>query len=178
MGRTGRKREGHVVFLLTEGKEERDHVKSQDNYLSVQRKIAAGNDFHFHPEKSPRILPNQFQPLCVKKEIIPPNETQDELELKPGRRKKLPKPNRDWTLPENAETGFIKASTLGKRKRSENIEDIGKFVNPDTLVSPFMSKEDEEIVRQQRVSVSPTPKRMDFLDTETSGNIPASSVRK
>jgi hypothetical protein len=198
MGRTGRKREGRVVFLLTEGKEERDHVKSQDAYEKIQKKIAAGNEFEFNLDKSPRILPPEFQPNLVKKEIIPPNETLEDLELKVDRRKKIPKRTKDWSLPENAETGFVKASVLGARKRqnSENgnglaqgsgakkrrrqvsEEDEVAFVDPETLRSPFMSKEDEERVRRQRVHVSPTPPSMIYLDTKSRGSIPAGSVRK
>ena len=121
MGRTGRKREGRVVFLLTEGKEERDHVKSQDAYEKIQRKIASGNEFEFDLDNSPRILPPEFQPDCIKKEIIPPNETTADLELKVDRRKKVPKRQKDWSLPDNVDTGFVKASTLGTtRSKTEN----------------------------------------------------------
>jgi hypothetical protein len=183
MGRTGRKREGRVVFLLTQGKEERDHVKSQDAYEKIQQKIASGNDFEFNLDNSPRILPKEIQPDCIKKEIIPPNETLDALELKVDRRKKVPKPKRDWSLPENVPTGFVRASTLGKRQCKVSVEDDGEieeatgFVHPDSLVSPFLSREEENRVRQQRVHVSPSPQRFDILDTNTIGNIPASSLR-
>src|SRR5947207_13215483 len=81
MGRTGRKRQGRVVFILTEGKEERDHIKSQETYEKIQKKIASGNEFQFNLDNSPRILPKEIQPDCIKKEIIPPNETLDALEL-------------------------------------------------------------------------------------------------
>ena len=178
MGRTGRKRQGRVVFLCTEGKEERDHIRSQDNYEKIQQKIAAGNEFEFDLDNSPRILPREIQPDCIKQEIIPPNETPDDLELKLDRRKKLPKRQKDWTLPENTETGFIRASTLGKRKRQTTTDVEPAFVDPDTLRSPFMSESEEERVRRLRVHVSPTPRRIDILDTKSTGSVPASSVRK
>jgi hypothetical protein len=147
MGRTGRKREGRVVFLLTEGKEERDHARSQESYEEIQQKIISGKHFQFDLDKSPRILPPQFQPDCVKKEIIPPKETSDDLELKIDRRKKaLPKRQRDWSLPEGAETGFVSASTLGPRKRP-------------------------------KTEKSPSPRRVDILDTKSNGSIPAGSLR-
>lgn len=134
MGRTGRKREGRVVFLLTEGKEERDHLKSQDAYEHIQQKIAAGNEFKFNLDNSPRILPKEYQPDCIKQHIIPPDETLEDLELKvANRRKKAPKRERDWSLPENVEKGFIKASNLGgKRKRGqENLKGQG-FIDPES----------------------------------------------
>jgi hypothetical protein len=173
MGRTGRKREGRVVFLLTEGKEERDHIKSQDAYEKIQKKIASGNDFEFNLDNSPRILPREYQPDCIKQHITPPDETLEALELKIDKRKKLPKKKRDWTLPENVETGFVRVSTLTKRKREENRE----FVDPDTLVSPFLSKEDEKRVREKRVAVSLTPRMVRNFDMESSVSIPVGSVR-
>src|SRR5271170_1457934 len=129
MGRTGRKREGRVVFLVTEGKEVRDHKKSQDAYDKMQKKIASGNDFTFDLDKSPRILPKEIQPDCIQKQISPPNETPLDLELKVDKRKKVPKRVRDWSLPENVESGFVKASSLagaklGKRRRDEVEEKV------------------------------------------------------
>jgi hypothetical protein len=184
MGRTGRKREGRVVFLLTEGKEERDHIKSQDAYEKIQKKIASGKEFEFNLDNSPRIIPKEIQPDCIKKEIIPPNETLDALELKVNRRKKVPKKQRDWSLPENVQTGFVRASTLGKRQHKASVKDdeddvveSSGFIHPDTLVSPFLSREEENRVRQRRVHVSPSPRRVDILDTNTAGKIPASSFR-
>ena len=170
MGRTGRKREGRVVFLLTEGKEERDHLKSQDAYEKIQKKIASGNDFEFNLDNSPRILPKEYQPDCIKQHITPPNETLQDLELKVDKRKKLPKRKRDWTLPDNVETGFVRVSTLTKRKREEN----RGFVDPDTLVSPFLSKEEERRVRERRVVVSMTPRVVGNFDTESG---PVGSIR-
>jgi len=185
MGRTGRKRQGRVVFILTEGKEERDHIKSQETYEKIQKKIASGNEFQFNLDNSPRILPKEIQPDCIKKEIVPPNETLDALELKVDRRKKVPKKQKDWSLPENVQTGFVRASTLGKRLREVSVEDdddddvveLSGFVHPDTLVSPFLSREEENRVRQRRVHVSPSPRRVDILDTTTKGKIPPSSLR-
>src|SRR5262245_53085814 len=101
MGRTGRKREGTVIFLLTEGKEERDHLKSLDNHEKMQQKIAMGTDFEFELDKSPRILPKEYQPDVSKQEIIPPNETVQALEIKLDRKKKTRKATKDWELPEN-----------------------------------------------------------------------------
>jgi len=179
MGRTGRKREGRVVFLCTEGKEEKDHIKSQVNYLQIQRKIAAGDDFDFDLVNSPRILPPEFQPACVKKEITPPNETPQELELKVDQRKKLPKAQKDWSLPENVDIGFVRASSLGKRKReSLPIEKGPAFEDPASLSQPFITEEQEERVKRLRVHVSPTARRIDILDIKSHGSVPAGALRK
>src|SRR5579859_6223670 len=124
MGRTGRKREGRVIFLLTQGKEERDHLKSQDAYEKIQQKIAAGDEFEFDLDSSPRILPPTYHPDCVKEHITPPNETVEALDIRPDRRKRVPKVTKDWSLPDDAQRGFVKASALGKRKRQESGESI------------------------------------------------------
>jgi hypothetical protein len=177
MGRTGRKREGRVIFLLTEGKEARDHIRSQDAYEKIQQKIAAGNEFHFDLDKSPRILPREYQPDCIKKHITPPNETPEALELKVDKRKKVAKPQRQWNMPENVETGFVRASSLGKRKRPVEPNSPKGFVDPSTLGSPFLTREEEDLARQLRVHVSPTPKSMGTLDTKSTGSIPSGSIR-
>jgi ERCC4-related helicase len=43
MGRTGRKRQGRVVLLLAEGKEEDAYKKSQAQYKSVQVTLLYSN---------------------------------------------------------------------------------------------------------------------------------------
>jgi ERCC4-related helicase len=42
MGRTGRKRQGRVVLLLTQGKEEESYKKAQAQYKSVQVPLCNG----------------------------------------------------------------------------------------------------------------------------------------
>ena len=115
-GRTGRKREGHVVFLVTEGKEQRDHAKSLDAYNVIQKKIASGKDFEFRLDESPRILPPEFQPDCVKLAIRPPDEDKKALELQVERRKRgIKRKERDWSLPDDVEVGFVSARELARR---------------------------------------------------------------
>ena len=181
MGRAGRKREGRIVFLVTEGKEERDHTKSQETYGKIQEKIAKGDQFEFDLDKSPRILPKEFQPDCVKREIIPPNEGLEALELKPDRRKKLPKRTKNWKMPENVSTGFVKASMLGKRKHS-NVKDEEEEDDEDaedgfeSSGSEILTREEAEYVRNQRVKVSTKPPAT--FDMKSRGRIPAGAVRK
>ena len=115
-GRTGRKREGHAVFLVTEGKEQSDHAKSLDAYETIQKKIALGKDFEFKLDESPRILPGEFTPDVVKQWIRVPEEDKSAMDLKPERKTKkgVKRKERDWTLPENVETGFMSAKVLAK----------------------------------------------------------------
>src|SRR5271170_1017126 len=177
MGRAGRKREGRIVFLVTEGKESDSHVKSFDAYEKIQEKIASGNEFDFDLDKSPRILPKEFQPDCVKQNIIPPDEGLDALELKVDRRKKVPKRTKNWKMPENVPTGFVKASMLGKRKHSSvQNEDDEEEDGFESSGSEILTREEEEYVRNRRVKVS--TKRPSVFDMKSRGLIPAGALRK
>jgi ERCC4-related helicase len=72
MGRTGRKREGRVVCLLTSGREEMSYKKSQNKYKVVQNLIQASrgafNQLVFH-DNSPRMLPWHVKPVCLRMRI-------------------------------------------------------------------------------------------------------------
>ncbi|KAJ3027102.1 UNVERIFIED_CONTAM: hypothetical protein HDU68_004488 [Siphonaria sp. JEL0065] len=69
MGRTGRKREGRVVLLLSEGKEEDAHRRSQAQYKSVQKAIIEeqGHKLKMFPTtKENALFPPNIMPTCVK----------------------------------------------------------------------------------------------------------------
>jgi hypothetical protein len=183
MGRTGRKRQGRVIFLLTQGKEVRDHQKSQNTYEEIQMAISSGRRFTYRLDESLRILPEAYTPSCVKRTIQPPKETLDALTIKVDKYKKMPKKERNRSLPENAQTGFTTASKImGKRKRespsnSDSDEISLPFVHPDTLTSPFLSKSDEEKARRKRTKVVPTSERMKVHENTITSSIPAGSLR-
>ncbi|XP_008398144.1 Fanconi anemia group M protein isoform X1 [Poecilia reticulata] len=69
MGRTGRKRQGRIVVILTEGREERTYNQSQSNKRSVYKSITGNrNGFHMYPS-SPRMLPEGVNPQLHKMHI-------------------------------------------------------------------------------------------------------------
>ncbi|KAA8894062.1 hypothetical protein FN846DRAFT_454559 [Sphaerosporella brunnea] len=114
MGRTGRKRVGSVLILLSEGKEQDSYKRALDNYAVMQRKIASGNDFTFPHNLSPRILPKDVDPQPDKRHIdIPIENTQPE----PTKRRAVAKkkaPAKKFFMPEGVRAGFTKASRIGK----------------------------------------------------------------
>ncbi|KAH7399586.1 hypothetical protein BKA66DRAFT_406961 [Pyrenochaeta sp. MPI-SDFR-AT-0127] len=113
MGRTGRKREGKIVMLQMEGKEENDANKAKDSYEKMQEIIAKGTHFNFHDEISRRILPPEVKPTVDRRvvEIPPENSQQDWLpEPKKGRRTK--KPPKKFHMPDNVLTGFVTAGRM------------------------------------------------------------------
>ncbi|CAL8273236.1 unnamed protein product [Merluccius merluccius] len=69
MGRTGRKRQGRIVVILAEGREERTYNQSQANKRSVYKSITGNrNSFHMYPG-SPRMLPEGVIPALHKMHI-------------------------------------------------------------------------------------------------------------
>ncbi|XP_049917156.1 Fanconi anemia group M protein [Epinephelus moara] len=69
MGRTGRKRQGRIVVILAEGREEKTYNQSQSNKRSVDKSIIGNkNGFHMYPS-SPRMLPEGVNPTLHKMHI-------------------------------------------------------------------------------------------------------------
>ncbi|RXM93759.1 Fanconi anemia group M protein [Acipenser ruthenus] len=69
MGRTGRKRQGRIVVILAEGREERTYNQSQSNKRSIYKTIL-GNKKSFHMyQSSPRMLPEGVNPAAHKMHI-------------------------------------------------------------------------------------------------------------
>jgi len=113
MGRTGRKRVGSVLILLTEGRERESYKRALDNYAVMQKKIASGSDFTFQHDLSPRIIPKDIDPQPDKKHIdIPIENSQAEPEKK--RRVKKKAPPKKFFMPDGVKTGFTKASRIHK----------------------------------------------------------------
>ncbi|XP_019480331.1 PREDICTED: Fanconi anemia group M protein isoform X1 [Hipposideros armiger] len=62
MGRTGRKRQGRIVVILAEGREERTYNQSQSNKKSIYKAISGNRQvLHFY-QGSPRMVPDGINP--------------------------------------------------------------------------------------------------------------------
>uniref|UniRef100_UPI00398EBD50 Fanconi anemia group M protein isoform X2 n=1 Tax=Pristiophorus japonicus TaxID=55135 RepID=UPI00398EBD50 len=67
MGRTGRKRQGRIVVLLAEGREERTYNQSQCSKRSIYKTILGNGNKSFHLyANSPRMVPNGLNPVAHK----------------------------------------------------------------------------------------------------------------
>uniref|UniRef100_A0A8C6WML3 Fanconi anemia group M protein n=1 Tax=Neogobius melanostomus TaxID=47308 RepID=A0A8C6WML3_9GOBI len=62
MGRTGRKRQGRIVVILAEGREERTYNQSQSNKRSVHKSIISNHGGFSMYVDSPRMLPDGVNP--------------------------------------------------------------------------------------------------------------------
>ncbi|XP_065063159.1 Fanconi anemia group M protein homolog [Rhopilema esculentum] len=76
MGRTGRKRAGKIIILVTEGKEDQIYKRSLVNKKSIHKKLAdAGNSLVLFDE-NPRMIPKQLNPFCLKMQFtVKPKQT-------------------------------------------------------------------------------------------------------
>jgi len=118
MGRTGRKRAGNIVMLLMKGKEEDQFAKAKGNYEHIQKLICDGSGFTLRHELSARIVPRDIRPEVNKchvdipiensqsKDLLDPRKTAAALRKKPAKKK--------FNMPDGVETGFMKASTVGR----------------------------------------------------------------
>uniref|UniRef100_A0A2K6JTM0 RNA helicase n=1 Tax=Rhinopithecus bieti TaxID=61621 RepID=A0A2K6JTM0_RHIBE len=66
MGRTGRKRQGRIVVILSEGREERIYNQSQSNKRNICKAISSNRQvLHFY-QRSPRMVPDGINPKLHK----------------------------------------------------------------------------------------------------------------
>ncbi len=66
MGRTGRKREGRIIVLVTEGKEEQSYNQSMYCKNSINKAILEKEKLRNFLSLSPRMVPNGIDPVCHK----------------------------------------------------------------------------------------------------------------
>ncbi|KAM9341532.1 Fanconi anemia group M protein [Symphorus nematophorus] len=95
MGRTGRKRQGRIVVILAEGREERTYNQSQSNKRSVYKSIIGNKSgFHMYPN-SPRMLPEGLNPRMHKMYITCSQFEHRESSRRPMKRRQSP--SEGWT---------------------------------------------------------------------------------
>ncbi|GAA5886278.1 hypothetical protein JCM6882_001589 [Rhodosporidiobolus microsporus] len=68
VGRTGRARDGHIIVLMSEGREERNWDKANDAYNEVQNALTSNKIFDLYVDGE-RLLPDEVKPACEKVEI-------------------------------------------------------------------------------------------------------------
>ncbi|XP_042301766.1 Fanconi anemia group M protein [Sceloporus undulatus] len=76
MGRTGRKRRGRIVVILSEGREERTYNQSQSNRRSLLKALSENKGLRLY-QHSPRMIPEGINPQMHRMVIMP---TEDEPE--------------------------------------------------------------------------------------------------
>ncbi|KAF1968963.1 P-loop containing nucleoside triphosphate hydrolase protein [Bimuria novae-zelandiae CBS 107.79] len=163
MGRTGRKREGKVIFLQMEGKEVNDANKAKDSYEVMQQLIAEGSRFHFHDEISRRILPRDVQPVVERRVVNIPleNSQSDWLPEPKKKRGKAPKkPPKKFHMPEGVLTGFVAAGRMDKEiaprsraKKAATLHPSEQVLELPPLESVYLNDQAAHNLRQLYTSV-------------------------
>nr|XP_012151506.1 PREDICTED: Fanconi anemia group M protein isoform X1 [Megachile rotundata] len=91
MGRTGRKRDGHIIILVTDGKEHETLKSTMARRASLNNKILnTGNIFSSLYQNNPRMVPDTYNPDCMKMYI----STQPKVSVTKGNDKKSRKTNK------------------------------------------------------------------------------------
>ncbi|GME66403.1 Helicase [Neofusicoccum parvum] len=121
MGRTGRKRQGNILLLQMEGKEENDALQAKDAYEKMQDKISKGDEFNFHTDIARRIVPVEINPVVEMKHIeIPIENSQPELPVpRAGKRGKTKRPPKKFQMPDGVVTGFVTAARMNGESDDE-----------------------------------------------------------
>ena len=132
MGRTGRKREGRIVMLQMQGKEESDADKAKDSYEKMQELIANGSHFTFHDEISRRIIPPDVKPVVDRRVVeIPPENSQQDWLPEPKKNGRTKKPAKKFHMPDGVLTGFVTAGRM-----DEEIVPKGRGKKVPTITYP------------------------------------------
>ncbi|SSD61597.1 related to ATP-dependent DNA helicase MPH1 [Saccharomycodes ludwigii] len=173
MGRTGRKRDGKILLLLSSN-ENKKFEQSMSSYYALQDLIASGDRIEY--QKSDRIIPNAYNPQC-QYEFIDINETNDEVnhletmdevikfatqamlgKIKPlksttvqknNKRKNIDAGNtkkrqKQFFMPDNVETGIISAIKMVEKKNCSNINLDVKSNGSGIRRCEISSEEEEE----------------------------------
>lgn len=141
MGRTGRKRQGKILLLQMEGKEESDALLAKDAYEKMQEKISKGDEFRFHVDLARRIVPKEIIPEAVMKAVeIPIENSQPDLPM--PRRGKTKRPPKKFQMPDGVVTGFVTAGRMnggsddeGKPRSKRKAKKAPVVEEPEPLVA-------------------------------------------
>jgi ATP-dependent DNA helicase MPH1 len=145
MGRTGRKREGKIIMLQMQGKEENDANKAKDSYEKMQELIANGSQFTFHEETSRRIVPADIKPTVDRRTIdIPPENSQQDWLPEPKKNGRTKKPPKKFRMPDGVLTGFVTAGRMDE-------EIVPKGRGKKTAVITYPSEETFDIPSYESV---------------------------
>ncbi|XP_050651763.1 Fanconi anemia group M protein isoform X4 [Macaca thibetana thibetana] len=130
MGRTGRKRQGRIVVILSEGREERIYNQSQSNKRNICKAISSNRQvLHFY-QRSPRMVPDGINPklhkMFITHGVYEPEKPSRNLQRKSSifsyrdgmRQSKLKK---DWFL---SEEEFKLWNRLYRLSDSDEIKEI------------------------------------------------------
>ncbi|KAL6077209.1 FA complementation group M [Balamuthia mandrillaris] len=148
-GRTGRKRAGRCVVLVTEGSEETVFTRNQSKGKSIVQNIMKKSAFSLY-EDCPRMIPAEIKPKVVVQEMNVPTESTNETSGERNQKKAI-----GFKRKRNATGGFTTTKASGQRygelseAQQEWLRGNG-YGSVDDL-PPFAILEEPEACRQEAV---------------------------
>jgi len=130
IGRTGRLRDGRVVVLMSEGREESNWHHSKESYKSVQRLVRDARTIELYTDV-PRLVPPHIQPEPIMREVEQPAPAPAKMRpsaKRERREKPPPRTKRRAPPPPDAKLTFCWATEL--RHRDEHREGEAEPVSP------------------------------------------------
>ncbi|CAF0760948.1 unnamed protein product [Brachionus calyciflorus] len=154
MGRTGRKREGRIVVLLTEGKEEQSYKTSLSKKKNIYKVILNGQKHFQFYQNNPLMIPKGLRPKCHKMKIVIPQEDEVTETEKEAKKKVSKKKEKNIDDTEDSKKKSRNTKTSKKNSKNKNDEKDDSFCSqrlPDLdLDLDFNNK----TINQSNVSVS------------------------
>ncbi|XP_065369638.1 uncharacterized protein Fancm [Calliphora vicina] len=127
IGRTGRKKNGHVIMMVTEGREQqlmREVLANKDQInKKLLRSTVVQQSLYKH---APRLVPTEFKPKCIQTYVKPPS---DDEELSSPKMKKLK--NSKLKTPEKGAQDLRKF--FQKKPKELDKEDMEFFENEENM---------------------------------------------
>ncbi|EPQ27508.1 uncharacterized protein PFL1_05046 [Pseudozyma flocculosa PF-1] len=132
VGRTGRKRDGKIVVLMSEGREELNWQQSKDSYKAVQNDINSGLAVELYDDVK-RMVPDDIRPEPELKQVDQPKfepsmvsdgrKAAGKAKATGQKRQRNSDPARN--VPEGTLMGFFKASKLTRKRKKSGDGDGG-----------------------------------------------------
>lgn len=177
MGRTGRARDGHIIVLMSEGREDQNWQKAVDKYNHVQNALADSKKAFELYVDGDRMLPPSIKPLVDKVEIQakPINlatmtmagETALERKISAQEKKKAKKPkDPKRNMPGDAFEGFRSAGQLAAEKSKATREPSpspGQILR-DRKSAVYLTEDEQEEMRERWFYVDGVPVKATTFD--------------
>ncbi|GAB1600289.1 hypothetical protein Ahia01_000306600 [Argonauta hians] len=161
MGRTGRKREGRIIMLVTKGREEQMYKQAKYQWNSINRSLKEGCGKLAFNSHQPKMIPEGLQPRCLKVDIVVSETFRSVHQPKQKKPKKILKKTKKTTA----------ASPLTR--------DILQFTSPgvsllDTLPQPSTSKSGKEDTTDRAMN----ERRFSRLSSDEESEIPDPGLKE
>ncbi|XP_031847095.2 FA complementation group M [Nomia melanderi] len=142
MGRTGRRRDGHIIILVTDGREHETLKSTMARRDSLNNKILnTSNVFSSLYQDNPRMIPDQLTPECLRMYITvqpksPPAKRKNEKKKPEKKSTKRKNTSKKSTViesnPVSQSSGSQSLMAFFQNKKHEDVVDDNIFKTPNT----------------------------------------------